>query len=117
MILRQLTNEVGLVPINNVLTGAIGTVPSDTLTTILTLTAATKHKLVRIACSGEVYAKYQLFIDTVLIETRRSGPERTIDFTFSPTLLLNNGQILDVKVTHFYTGDALNFESTLYSII
>lgn len=117
MILHQISNEVGLFPINNILTGSIGTVPSSTLTTILTLTASQIHKIARIACSGEDYAKYQIFIDTVLVETRRSGPDRTIDFNFSPTLKLNNGQILDVKVTHFYTGDVVAFESTIYSII
>ena len=117
MILRQISNEIGLFPINNIVTATIGLVPDNALTTILTLTALQKHKISRIACSGEDYAKYQIFIDSVLVETRRSSPERTIDFNFTPTLLLNIGQILDVKVTHFYTGDLGSFESTIYSII
>lgn len=117
MILRQISNEIGLFPINNIVTGNVGTVPSNTLTTILTLNASTIHKIARISCSGEDYAKYQIFIDNILKETRRSSPERTIDFIFNPTLLLNNGQILDVKVTHYYTGDLSSFESTIYSII
>lgn len=117
MILRQISNEIGLYPINTILPASVGTVPANTLTTILTLTAVAKHKIVKISCSGEDYAKFQLFIDTDLVETRRSGPERTIEFSFPTPLLLQPGQILDVKVTHFYTGATPTFESTLYSIV
>lgn len=117
MILRQISNEIGLFPINNIESGLISDVPDNVLTTILTLTASQDHKIMRISCSGTDYAKYQLFIDTVLIETKRSSPERSIDFIFPSPLLLNNGQILDVKVTHYYVSELANFESTIYSRI
>jgi len=116
MILHQISNEIGLIPINSTLTGSIGAVPDNALTTILTLTAGTVHKVTRISCSGSDYAKFQIFINSSLIETRRSSPERTIDFLFLSPLKLEIGQILDVKVTHYYTGDLGQFESTIYSI-
>lgn len=116
MILHQISNEIGLIPVNSVLTGSIGSVPDNVLTTILTLTDSIDHKITRISCSGSDYAKYQLFINSILKETRRSSPERTIDFIFNSPLLLSSGQILDIKVTHYYTGDLGQFESTIYSI-
>ena len=117
IILRQLKDEIGLIPVNDIRTGTAISVSSAILTTILTLSALTKHKIMRISCSGQDYAKYELFIDTVLIETKRSGQKRNVDFNFTSGLLLNNTQVLDVKVTHFFTGDSLDFESTIYSII
>ena len=89
-------------------------VPDGALTTILTLTAIADTKITRIAVSGTDYAKFQLFIDTVLIETKRSSPERSLDFIFTAPLGLVAGQILDVKVTHYATGVLADFESTIY---
>ena len=117
MILRQLKDEINLKSINDIRNGSATTVPSSTLSTILTLTATQDHKISRISCSGDAYAKYQLFIDTVLKETKVSAPNYAIDFDFNPTLLLSNGQVLDVKVTHFYPTETADFDSTVYSII
>ena len=64
--------------------------------------------------SGTVYGKFQLFLNTVLIETRRGGPDRTLIFEFNNPLLLNSGDILDVKVTHYTIGQTAEFESTVY---
>jgi len=90
-------------------------VTSNNLTTILTFTAIKDTNISLITCSGDDYAKFQLFIDTVLIATKRSGPKRNTEWNFNNPLLLNSGSILDVKVTHWHTGDVLNFESTLYA--
>jgi hypothetical protein len=117
MILRQISNEIGLIPINNVLTGSISTVPDNTLSTILTLNATTNHKIVKVSCSSHLYAKYMLYVDTNLIETRIASPNRTIDFNFNPPLLINNGQIVDIKVIHYFLGETPDFQSTIYSII
>lgn len=93
--------------------GVVG-VTASTLTTILTYTAATATRLTRIAVSGTDYAKFQIFLDTVLVETRRSGPDRSLDFTFTAPLGMDAGQILDVKVTHYAPGVLADFESTIY---
>ncbi len=89
-------------------------VPDGSLTTIVTHTAATTQKVTRVSVGGTDYAKFQLFKNTVLIETRRSGPERVIDFRFDVPLGLASGDILDVKVTHFNTGVLADFEATIY---
>ena len=115
MILRQLKDTVCLKPITNITRNDANLVPSATLTTIVTLTAIVKHSVSRISCSGDCYAQYELYIDNVLIETKVSAPNYAIDFKFHNELVLNVGQILDVKVTHFYTGEQGNFKSTIYS--
>jgi len=86
----------------------------NTLTTIVTYTAATDKKISKISVSGTDYAKFQLFLNAVLFETKRSGPERSLDFNFDNPLALSSGDILDVKVTHYATGLLADFESTIY---
>lgn len=94
--------------------GSVLLVPANTLTTILTYTAVSATRLTRIGVSGTDYAKFQIFLNTVLIETRRTGPDRTLDFAFTSPLSLAPGQILDVKVTHYAPGVLADFESTIY---
>lgn len=89
-------------------------VPDNTLTTILTYTAVAATRITRIAVSGTDYAKFQIFLNTVLIETRRSGPDRNLDFAFDVPFGLDAADVLDVKVTHYATGNLADFESTVY---
>jgi hypothetical protein len=81
---------------------------------VATFTAGADTKLTRVSVSGTDYAKFQLYKNTVLIETKRSGPERSLDFVFSVPLNLLSGDILDVKVTHYAPGVLADFESTIY---
>lgn len=94
--------------------GSITGIPTNTLSTIVTYTAAVATHLSRISVSGNIYAKYQLFLNTVLIETKRSGPERSLDFFFDCPLTLSPTSILDVKVMHYQTSETGDFESTVY---
>jgi len=91
-------------------------VGSTLLTTIVTYTAAALTKVTRISTSGTVYAKFQLFKNTTLIETKRSGPDRSMDFLFTSPLKLAIGDIIDVKVTHYQTGELADFEATIYGV-
>jgi hypothetical protein len=95
-------------------TGALTGVPASTLTTIVTYTAATAKKVSKISCGGSVYAKFQLFFNTVLVDTHRSGPDRAIQLVFDSPLALSVGDILDVKVTHYVTSSTEEFEATVY---
>jgi hypothetical protein len=61
-----------------------------------------------------VYAKFQLFKNASLIETKRSGPDRSIEFSFNSPLQLVTSDVLDIKVTHYATGDLENFEASVY---
>ena len=94
--------------------GAATAVPASTLTTITTYTAASATRVTKISCGGSVYAKFQLFKNTVLIDTHRSGPDRAIQLVFDPGLALAPGDVLDVKVTHYVTGSMEEFEATVY---
>lgn len=94
--------------------GSVTNVSDNTLTTILTHTAAVATRLTRIGVSGTDYAKFQLFLNAVLIETKRSGPARSLDFSFTSPLSMDGGDVLDVKVTHYATGVLADFESTIY---
>lgn len=95
-------------------TSSAANVPDSTLTTIVTYTAVAATKITRIAVSGTMYGKFQLFKNTVLFETRRTSPERSTDFAFNSPLSLALGDILDVKVTQFQIGLLGDFESTVY---
>lgn len=92
----------------------ITAVTNGTLSTILTYTATAERRITRMSVSGTTYAKYQIFLDTVLVETKRSGPDRSLDFTFNSAFGMDVGQVLDVKVTHYGVGVLADFESTIY---
>lgn len=94
--------------------GSASNVPDNVLTTIVTYTAASAIQITRISVSGTVYAKFQLFLNASLIETARSGPDRTLFMEFKSPLSLSNTDVLDVKVTHYNTGLMENFEATIY---
>lgn len=89
-------------------------VPDNSQTTIVTYTVIADTRLSKIVVSGTDYAKFELFKNAVLVETRRTGPERNLDFNFDNPLMLSTGDVLDVKVTHYNTGVLANFESTVY---
>ena len=91
----------------------VGSVGASTLTTILTFTPTENVTIGRISAGGEDYAKFEWFIDTVRFETKRSGPDRYVDFFFPVHLTLDAGETLEVKVTHFHTGDTLAFEASI----
>lgn len=111
----QNVNVLSLPGIAPLATGAVSGVLASTLTTITTYTPVTNKVITRIVVSGTRYAKYQLFLNTVLIETQRTGPDRNLAFIFEPfPLALNALDILDVKVTHYNTAETADFEATVY---
>ena len=97
-------------------TGSATNVPATTLTTILTKTAdASFSNISIISVSGDDYAKFTLVINGSTIDTRRSGPDRNLQFDFtSNPLQIAVGDIVDMKVEHFFTGDLLNFDASIY---
>lgn len=105
------TNALAVTPLAG---NAITSVPDNVLTTIVTYTAPADKKVSLVSTSGSLYAKFELFLNTVLIETRRGGPDRTVVFEFTNPLQLNSGDILDVKVIHFDMTHTADFESTVY---
>ena len=94
--------------------GSATSVPSSSETTIVTLVANGINMMTVINVSGDDYAKYRLYVNTVLKETIRTGPERNGRFYFVHPYTIEAGDVVDVKVTHYHTGDTLNFEATIY---
>jgi hypothetical protein len=95
--------------------GAVTTIAASTLTTVATFTAtALVQNVTKISCSGQESAKWELFIDTVLFDTKRSGPELNAEFRWDKRFNMSTGSVLDVKVTHEITGETPNFEATIY---
>ena len=89
-------------------------VAANTLTTLVSFTMTIADKdITRISCSGEFYAKFDIFVNTVRKETLRSGPSRNVEFTFQ-NFVFSVGDIVDVKVTHAYTGKTPEFNTTIY---
>lgn len=84
----------------------------NTLTTVATMTANGYDHVTKISCSGEESAKWQLFVNSVLVDTKRGG--LNISFEFSNPLYLTATNVLDVKVTHYYTGATPTFDATIY---
>lgn len=102
-------------PINITVVGAQSSVSDNTLTTLVTMVANGYNRLVQISVSGTAYAKFQLFINSTLKETRRSGPDRNLYFTYNHPIRLNSGDVVDLKVTHYNAGTLENFEATIFA--
>ena len=94
--------------------GEVTSVPANTLTTVLTLTANGTNMLTTLTFSGEGYAKYGLYINSSVIEIHRTGPDRNGRFQFIHPYTLESGDVVDVKVIHYDTGETLDFEATMY---
>lgn len=100
---------------NALVVGAVTGITASTLTTVATFTAtALIQNITRITCSGQESGKFQLFIDTVLIDTQRASPGLNVEFNWEKRLGMTTGSVLDVKVTHFAVGQTPDFESTIY---
>lgn len=110
----QVTDSGGE-PINITVVGAQTLVSDNTLTTLVTMVANGYNRLVQISVSGTVYAKYQLYINSGLKETRRSGPERNLYFTYNHPIKLLAGDVVDLKVIHYNTGAFADFEATIFA--
>ena len=94
----------------------VSAVADTTVTTIVTYVASGTKYLTKISCSGTDYAKFFLVVNTTTIEIRRSGPDRNAIFDFDGALKLSDGDIVDVKVEHFVTGQTADFEATIYGV-
>lgn len=94
-------------------------VSAATLTTIVTLSPVVDTFVSTIFCSGDQSAKFQLFVNSGLIITQRSGPSLNANFPFrsNPLKLVGSLDILDLKVTHNVTGQTPDFESTIMGFV
>jgi hypothetical protein len=113
---REVTvTGISLTEFNKV--GAVTNVADNTKTTIVSqaFVASTFENLTMVTATGEDYAKFFVTLNGTDIDVRRSGPDRNIvfDFTGAPYKLVS-GDVVDVKVEHFNTGELVDFDATIY---
>lgn len=101
-------------PITSITAGAQTGISDNTLTTVATLTANGTDRLVQVTCSGTGYAKFQVFLNSTLIDTKRSGPDRNVMFQYDHPLKLTAADVVDVKVTHYNVGVSEDFEAYIF---
>jgi hypothetical protein len=105
-------------PPSSVLAKSIATtVPSAIKTTVVTFTAAADTFITAIYCSGMEYGKWYLVKNSTDEIIQRGGPDRDQAFTFPNPWKILSGDVIDVKVEHFVSGQTPNFEATIMGYI
>jgi hypothetical protein len=110
--------SAGLLPVNILKFGSITGVSVTTETTIFTHTFTGDQTVGDIVVSGTDYARFNVYINTVLQFVIRSGPARQANLFFQRPLNFTTSDVLDVKVIFYDSaadGDA-DFEATLLGI-
>jgi hypothetical protein len=98
-------------------TGGATNVAATTKTTLITQAyiAGTFENLTQVSVSGEDYAKFFITLNAVDIDIRRTGPDRNLDFNYTGApYKLVAGDVVDIKVEHYNTGDLVDFDATIY---
>ena len=88
------------------------TVSQNTLTTIVTVPANGEKYITKIICTGVVNARWDVYIDSAWVMTKRTT-DRTVDFDFSTPLKLNAHSVLDVKATHHGPDTTSDFQASV----
>lgn len=89
-------------------------VPASAKTTVVTLTAALVDRYITaIFCSGMEYAKWFLVRNSADEIVQRTGPDRDQPFNFTSPWKIPAGDVVDVKVEHFVTGETPDFEVSI----
>lgn len=86
----------------------------STKTTVVTLPADVSDRYITaIYCSGMEYAKWFLVRNSVDEIIQRTGPDRDQPFNFTSPWKIPAGDVIDVKVEHFVTGQTPDFEASI----
>jgi hypothetical protein len=97
--------------------GSAASVVAGIETVVLTkLIATTSHVILAIAVTGNVAAKFTLYVDgSPVMSVRTSESQRWTDHKFDPGAKLKalSGQTVEIKVTHDGSGPR-DFEATLF---
>jgi hypothetical protein len=89
-------------------------VAASVKTTVVTLAAAvTDRYITAIFCSGMEYAKWFLVRNSADEIIQRTGPDRDQPFQFASPWKIPAGDVIDVKVEHFVTGETPDFEASI----
>ena len=93
--------------------GSKTAIADNALTTVVTVPSNGIKYITKIHCSGMLNAKWQLFLNSVLMDTLRTD-DRNVSFDWNLPLKILGGEVLDVKVTHFNTVETSDFDATIY---
>jgi len=95
---------------------AITGVANSIETTIATYTTVGNETISDILISGTSYARFNVYLNTVLRFVIRSGPSRQANLSIQRPLQLGVGDVIDVKVIHYNTDATDDFEATILGI-
>lgn len=70
-----------------------------------------------IICSGSAYAEFMLYFNGLQIATKRSGPDRNVEFIFRVPLFVRDGELLEIKATHYRSDQLAKFECGMFAAI
>ena len=88
-------------------------ISQNTLTTVTTVPANGVKYVTSIHCSGEENARWDLYLDSVRIDTLRTT-DRSVSFDFNLPLKILAAEVLDVKVTHHGPDATATFEASIF---
>jgi hypothetical protein len=91
-------------------------VPDAVETTLTTYTALNNATISDVLCSGTDYARFNVYVNTVLKLVMRSGPARNVNFPLQFALQLTAADVLDIKVIHYNTGIFSDFDATILGV-
>lgn len=104
----------GLVPMSVLKYAEVTGVGDSTLTTVATYTISSEAQVGQVLCSGTTPAKFSIWINAVKIATQRSAADYNAEFPIN--LSVTSGDIVDVKVEHYHTGEIEDFEATILGV-
>lgn len=108
--------SAGISPVVVLEFSAITGVANNIETTIATYALIGDETIGNIVCGGTSYARYNIYINTILQFVVRSGPMRQANLDLNRPLQLSTGDVIDVKVIHYNTDATDDFEATILGI-
>ena len=106
----------GLSPVGILDFSAITGVVNSIETTISTYTALGDETIGDIVMGGTSFARFNVYINTVLQFVLRSGPSRQCNLALQRPLQLIAGDIVDIKVIHYNLDAPDDFEATILGV-
>lgn len=108
------TVTIDTILVNNTVlyTDEVTSVSQDTETTIVTAPSNGEKYITKIICTGVVNARWDVYIDSVLMMTKRTT-DRTVDFDFSTPLKIAAASVVDVKATHHGPDLTADFQACI----
>ena len=116
-------SEVFVTPVSSVFSpvdvkvfSAITGVADGIETTLATHTVLGDETFSDILFGGSDYARFNVYINTVLQFVVRTGPDRYASLSLQRPLQLAITDVIDVKVIHYNTAATAEFECTILGI-